>query len=173
MRHTVETSGAYLFLPDGDASEIRIENTLVKIVEGPIYSAVIVQLPFVQHTVTLYNTPGKKKTITITFLWYLHFCFTGADGLGLEIENLVDISTTQNFELAMRLSTNINSTDEFFTDLNGFQVFLQQTKHIPTSQIFAFFNCRFCVENALKSSHYKPIITPCLQQHTSRIKPRV
>lgn len=49
-------------------------------------------------------------------------CFLGADGLGLEIENLVDISTTHNFELVMRLSTNINSTDEFFTDLNGFQV---------------------------------------------------
>lgn len=46
----------------------------------------------------------------------------GADGLGIEIENLVDISMTQNFELVMRLSTNINSTDEFFTDLNGFQI---------------------------------------------------
>lgn len=60
MRHTTERSGAYLFLPDGDAAEIRSENTLVKIVEGPIYSAVIVELPFVQHTVTLYNTAGKK-----------------------------------------------------------------------------------------------------------------
>lgn len=49
--------------------------------------------------------------------------FLGADGLGLEIENLVDISKTHNFEIVMRLSTNINSTDEFFTDLNGFQVY--------------------------------------------------
>lgn len=55
------------------------------------------------------------------------FLLTGADGLGLEIENLVDISTTHNFELVMRLSTNINSTDEFFTDLNGFQVLFSKT----------------------------------------------
>lgn len=59
VRDTVEKSGAYLFLPDGDASAVRTENTLVKIVEGPIYSAVIVELPFVQHTVTLYNTAGN------------------------------------------------------------------------------------------------------------------
>lgn len=42
--------------------------------------------------------------------------------MGLEIQNTVDISETSNFELIMRLSTNINSTSEFFTDLNGFQV---------------------------------------------------
>lgn len=59
VRHTAERSGAYLFLPDGEASEIRSENTVVRIVEGPIYSSVMVQLPFLQHTVTLYNTPGK------------------------------------------------------------------------------------------------------------------
>lgn len=65
VRHTVERSGAYLFLPDGDAIAIRAENTLVKIVEGPIYSAVIVQLPFVQHTVILYNTPGNLQIIFV------------------------------------------------------------------------------------------------------------
>lgn len=58
-RHTAERSGAYLFLPDGEASEIKSENTLIQIIEGPIYSAVIVQLPFTQHTATLYNTPGN------------------------------------------------------------------------------------------------------------------
>lgn len=46
----------------------------------------------------------------------------GADGLGIEIENVVDIEKTKNFELIMRLSTNINNTDEFFTDLNGHQM---------------------------------------------------
>lgn len=60
VRHALERSGAYLFLPDGNAVPIQIENTIVKIVEGPIYSSVSVQLPFVQHTATLFNTPGKR-----------------------------------------------------------------------------------------------------------------
>ncbi|KAJ8963436.1 hypothetical protein NQ318_018916 [Aromia moschata] len=47
---------------------------------------------------------------------------TGADGLGLEIQNVVDIEKTNNFELVMRFSTNINSSDEFFTDVNGYQL---------------------------------------------------
>lgn len=82
---------------------IDIENVIVNVIQGPIMSSVTVQLPYVHHTATLYNTPG-------------------ADGLGIELENIVDIEKTTNFELAMRLSTNINSSDEFFTDLNGYQV---------------------------------------------------
>lgn len=42
--------------------------------------------------------------------------------MGIEIQNLVDISQMNNFELIMRLSTNINSSNEFFTDVNGYQV---------------------------------------------------
>lgn len=92
--------------------------------------------------------------------------FSGADGLGLEIENLVDISSTHNFELVMRLSTNINSTNEFFTDLNGFQVRIFK-KHNTPSYIYFF---RYYVENALKSYLYKQITIPCRQQHTWKIK---
>ncbi|GLV40323.1 alpha-Mannosidase class II a [Carabus blaptoides fortunei] len=103
VRQSSERSGAYLFLPDGDAQPLTIESTTVKVIEGPILSSVIVQLPKVHHVVILYNSPG-------------------ADSLGLEIQNTVDISEMSNFELVMRLSTNINSTSEFFTDLNGFQV---------------------------------------------------
>lgn len=102
-RYGEERSGAYLFLPDGDATSLQIENTIVKVIEGPILSSVTVQLPHVLHTVTLFNT-------------------TGADSLGLEIQNLVNIDKTSNFEIAMRLSTNINSSDEYFTDLNGYQM---------------------------------------------------
>ncbi|CAG9854790.1 unnamed protein product [Phyllotreta striolata] len=102
-RSRSETSGAYLFLPDGDAVKIPLENVVVNIIEGPIMSSVLVQLPYVQHTAILFNT-------------------TGADGLGIEFQNLVDISQMKNFELIMRLSSNINSSNEFFTDVNGFQI---------------------------------------------------
>ncbi|XP_060536226.1 alpha-mannosidase 2-like [Cylas formicarius] len=103
QRHNTERSGAYLFLPDGDAVPLKVENTIVNVIEGPIMSSVTVQLPYVHHKAVLYSTPG-------------------ADSLGIEIQNLVKIENTNNFELCMRLSTNINSTDEFYTDLNGYQM---------------------------------------------------
>ncbi|XP_025832856.1 alpha-mannosidase 2 isoform X2 [Agrilus planipennis] len=103
VRHTQERSGAYLFLPNGNAVPISLESTTVKIIEGSIFSSVQVRLPYVQHSIKLYNS-------------------TGADGLGLEIENLVDIEKTTNFELVMRLMSNIKSGEDFFTDLNGYQL---------------------------------------------------
>ena len=48
--------------------------------------------------------------------------FVGPDGTGLQIVNNVDIRQMNNVELGMRFSTNINSGNEFFTDLNGFQM---------------------------------------------------
>jgi alpha-mannosidase II len=59
VRQAVERSGAYLFLPDGDAVPIQIENTIVNVIEGPIVSSVTVQLPYIRHIVTLYSSPGK------------------------------------------------------------------------------------------------------------------
>lgn len=54
-----DRSGAYLFLPDGDATAVKIENTIVNVIEGPILSSVTVQLPYVLHKAVLYNTPGN------------------------------------------------------------------------------------------------------------------
>uniref|UniRef100_A0A6P7GXH5 Alpha-mannosidase 2-like n=1 Tax=Diabrotica virgifera virgifera TaxID=50390 RepID=A0A6P7GXH5_DIAVI len=118
VRLNSERSGAYLFLPDGDAVPLEIENTVVNIIEGPLFSSVLVQLPYIQHSAIIYNTQG-------------------ADGLGIELHNLVDITKTNNFELVMRLSTNINNTDEFFTDNNGFQIIRAVLTHeliVPVPQ---------------------------------------
>lgn len=40
----------------------------------------------------------------------------------IEIENTFHLDNVQNVEIAMRLDTGINNGDEFFTDLNGYQV---------------------------------------------------
>lgn len=40
----------------------------------------------------------------------------------IEVENTVNLDSTRNFEMAMRLETGVDNGDEFFTDLNGFQV---------------------------------------------------
>ena len=45
---------------------------------------------------------------------------TGVDGTGVQIDNLVDVSQMNNQEVAMRISTDVDSGEEFFTDLNGF-----------------------------------------------------
>lgn len=100
-----DKSGAYLFLPDKpDPDVIFTDNKhIVHLVTGPILSKVFIELPYVRHTCILYNSPGS-------------------DGFGLHIQNEVDITETQNYELAMRLNTDIISGDQFFTDLNGFGV---------------------------------------------------
>lgn len=67
-------------------------------------SKVLVLLPNLWHMVVVYHTPG-------------------ADGLGVEIQNRVDISSVNtNYELSMQISSNIKNKDIFFTDLNGYQV---------------------------------------------------
>lgn len=100
-----DKSGAYLFLPDKPEPDILTssDEEMVHLIVGPLFSRVFVELPYVKHICTLYNSPG-------------------VDGLGLHVLNEVDISETQNFELAMRLDTSIESGEHFYTDLNGLNV---------------------------------------------------
>ncbi len=61
-------SGAYLFLPDGEAKAIPIESKpLVRIVQGKLLSYVEVHLPFVKHVVTLKSSPGMLDINSIHF----------------------------------------------------------------------------------------------------------
>lgn len=46
----------------------------------------------------------------------------GGDNIGLEMQNIIDIRRTENFEIVMRINTDIKNKNEFFTDLNGYQV---------------------------------------------------
>ncbi len=48
--------------------------------------------------------------------------YSGVDGTGLLIDNVVDWRDKPNQELAMRLSTGLKSGEDFYTDLNGFQM---------------------------------------------------
>lgn len=92
-----ERSGAYLFLPDGPAVPMHIGSPAVLVVRGQLESSVTVGLPFAIHENIL------------------------RDGT-LEIRNRVDIGNMDNTEIVMRVSTGINSTDDFYTDLNGLQL---------------------------------------------------
>lgn len=100
-----DRSGAYLFLPDKPEPDpvLMGNDRIVHLVTGPLYSRVFIDIPYVKHYCTLYNSPGS-------------------DGLGLHVRNDIDITETENFELAMRLDTDIVSRETFYTDLNGLNV---------------------------------------------------
>lgn len=50
--------------------------------------------------------------------------YVGLEGQSVEVSNIVDIRGEYNRELAMRISSDINSENKFFTDLNGYQVII-------------------------------------------------
>lgn len=98
-----ETSGAYLFLPDKEAEVVPGSGDGVIVVKGPLRSSLTTQHKYVLHTVYLANSPG-------------------VDGLSLEVHNVVDVTPERNMELGMRLSSDVENGDTFYTDLNGFQM---------------------------------------------------
>lgn len=105
----MDRSGAYLFLPGGQAATITSSNVPVIVTSGKIYSEVRVKSQYVIHSVRIYHSdiPEAKA---------------------LKIENIVDIRSTSNFELVMRIESGLTNKDrEFFTDLNGFQIQRRKT----------------------------------------------
>uniref|UniRef100_A0A8D1YTU1 Alpha-mannosidase n=1 Tax=Sus scrofa TaxID=9823 RepID=A0A8D1YTU1_PIG len=103
-RTSKDKSGAYLFLPDGEAKPyVPKDPPVLRITEGPFFSEVVAHYEHVHQIVRLYNLPG-------------------VEGLSLDMSFLVDIRDYINKELALRIHTDINSQATFFTDLNGFQV---------------------------------------------------
>lgn len=70
-RHGRDKSGAYLFLPDGEAQTIKITKPKVLIIEGKMKSEVIVKFPNVEHSVILYNSGGIYFVFYAPSLYYI------------------------------------------------------------------------------------------------------
>uniref|UniRef100_A0A8C5UIA9 Alpha-mannosidase n=1 Tax=Malurus cyaneus samueli TaxID=2593467 RepID=A0A8C5UIA9_9PASS len=99
-----DKSGAYLFIPDGDAKPyIFTDPPTIRVAHGKIFSEVVCFFHHVTHTVRLYKVQGLE-------------------GQSLEVSNIVDIRGEYNRELAMRISSDINSQKRFYSDLNGYQI---------------------------------------------------
>ncbi|MBN3283686.1 MA2A1 mannosidase, partial [Polyodon spathula] len=99
-----DKSGAYLFLPDGQAKPyVTSEAPIIRVTTGPVFSEVTSTYRHFTHSLRLYNVQG-------------------VDGQSVEISNTVDIRGELNCEIAMRITSDINSKDRFYTDLNGFQI---------------------------------------------------
>ncbi|KJH43057.1 glycosyl hydrolase family 38 protein [Dictyocaulus viviparus] len=99
-------SGAYLFLPDGEAKEIASVDHDIVVVDGPVLKKVLVAASPDLKILQVYSLSQNSPS--------------------LEITNEVDIRTKLNFELAMRITTNIESGENLYTDLNGIQFILRR-----------------------------------------------
>uniref|UniRef100_A0A5F8G2K0 Alpha-mannosidase n=1 Tax=Monodelphis domestica TaxID=13616 RepID=A0A5F8G2K0_MONDO len=103
-RNGRDRSGAYLFLPDGEAKPyISADPPFIRVTHGRIYSEVTCLFPNLKHNVRLYNVQGIEAQ-------------------SVEVANILDIRGEYNREIAMRISSDINSQKRFYTDLNGYQI---------------------------------------------------
>ncbi|XP_062985608.1 alpha-mannosidase 2 [Elgaria multicarinata webbii] len=104
-----DKSGAYLFLPDGEAKPyVSTDPPVIRVTHGRIFSEVTTFFHHLTHTVRLYKVHGLE-------------------GQSLEISNIVDIRGEYNREIAMRISSDIATHNRFYTDLNGYQIQPRQT----------------------------------------------
>jgi hypothetical protein len=97
-------SGPYLFLPDGPAKPLETTNNSFVVIRGAV-----------RHSLLL---KGPNDAFVYQQL------YLDVNSRALDIVNRVDVRSTHNFELSMRVKAkDFNGTDEqFYTDLNGFQV---------------------------------------------------
>jgi len=99
--HANSVSGAYLFLPDGPASPLDYKDVQVFYFQGKLR----------QKVISKYSVP----------FYLVHSIILDVDDSFLQLTNNVDISSTHDFELSMRMATDIKG-DDFFTDLNAYQM---------------------------------------------------
>ena len=74
---------------------------------------------WVRHIVTINSSPGVDGTgIQVKMSPWIFF------SPSLQVENQIDLTSEgqNNKEISMRISSSISSGENFFTDLNGFQV---------------------------------------------------
>ncbi|RWS09023.1 alpha-mannosidase 2-like protein [Dinothrombium tinctorium] len=98
-------SGAYLFLPDSDeAQDVNYSKPKIRVTTGSLFSKIEVSI---LKPVSIYHQVTVIKD-TDTF----------------NIDNVVHLQkgSMDNQELIMRFFTDINNSNEFFTDLNGLQM---------------------------------------------------
>nr|CAD2137397.1 unnamed protein product [Meloidogyne enterolobii] len=104
-------SGAYLFLPDGPAVELESNKNQFVIVKGIVREYIFVNGPpdfGINHQLFL-----DKNSKTFTLLNHVNM---ESSWLSKSYKN------SENFELAMKLKIPSIKQDNFYTDLNGFQM---------------------------------------------------
>ena len=108
-----EKSGAYLFLPDGKATELASDFTQwIRVETGLLRIRVCVNMTLLLHCVEFYPTLNQAIDLK-----YPHF----------SVWNIVDLRNSHNKEIALHIDTDIKNGDTLYTDLNGFQFIKRKT----------------------------------------------
>ncbi|VBB29288.1 unnamed protein product [Acanthocheilonema viteae] len=116
LKGTDNPPGAYLFLPNGPAKPLEIKQSFIA-VQGMIMQKVLLA----NHGSMIFTHVVKIPLLSPS----------------VEFENTFHLDNVQNVELAMRLEAGIDNGDEFFTDLNGYQMVKRRRfKQLPLQAHF-------------------------------------
>ena len=133
MYYNSDNSGAYLFLPDGEAMGIgRPIKTIL--VSGPIQTSVLNIYWYVEQIVTMFGgrknnnnnnnaPPPSADEVLLNTPLSSSTCDSSSLFESLQLTNRVSLqNAVPNNELIMRIRTNIKSGDLFYTDSNAFEM---------------------------------------------------
>ena len=103
-----EQSGAYLFIPDTNAIFVNYEEQIewFRIEYGKLRIRVCVKMRFLLNCVEF--NPTINELLDMKYPYF-------------NVWNVIDMKYLPNIEIAMVIRTDINSQNEFYTDLNGYQ----------------------------------------------------
>ena len=102
MKYQTSKSGAYIFLPSGQAGEVA--PALSRVLRGP----------FMQVAHVLVRAAGRADKPNVARLARL-----GADDVGLAMEHYVDVTAQSNEEWIVRYDTDYKTGRQLFTELNS------------------------------------------------------
>ena len=101
-------SGAYIFAPEGPAEDYNEkEKILLKVFSGPLFTDVRLVRSFVSHSARIVHCD----------------CLLAS---AIELNTVVDLTALDDKELILRLSSDIQSGNTFYTDQNGFNIMKRQ-----------------------------------------------
>ena len=138
LSYDSDRSGAYLFIPNGQARGVGSPLKSI-VVAGPIQTSILIVYPFAEQIVTivggewmtgqnenteedLYGADLTAKILSGTKLTTSK-CKSSSLFDSLRVTNRVNLqSAVPNNELIMRIRTNIDSGDVFYTDSNAFEM---------------------------------------------------
>ena len=102
--YTSRHSGAYIFAPAGPAEDYtEKENISLRIFTGPLFTEVRLVRSFVTHWIRIVHCD----------------CLLAA---AVELNTIVNLNDMIDKELVLRVNSDINSGNTFYTDQNGFQM---------------------------------------------------
>ncbi|XP_074661208.1 alpha-mannosidase 2-like [Tubulanus polymorphus] len=119
LTYISQGSGAYLFYPMGPAENLDFYRTPeIRVISGNVRTEIHVVYPALKHVVRIIHSPILQSE-------------------ALEIRNFIDIGnenrkvSINDKEIIMRLTTNIDNEQIFYTDMNGFQMMKRKyLKHL-------------------------------------------